>query len=76
MFSDHTSFLVDLFLAAGPLEPARKVLILHQRPRIAKYVWIEVIPDLVLRVDFSLACRSCQRCAAMDCCETRDHLPG
>jgi len=64
MFPKHTTFLVYIPLTAGPLEPARELLVLHQCPRIAENVWVEVIPYLVLGVDFSLACWACQHCTS------------
>jgi hypothetical protein len=76
MFPDDASFLIDLFLTTRPLESARELIVLHQRPRIAECVWVEVVPNLVLRVHFSLACEACQGCASSGSLETRYYLPG
>ena len=48
----------------------------HQRPRIAEDVWIEIIPHLVLGVDFSFACESRQRCASSNRAGSQNYVPG
>jgi hypothetical protein len=78
MLPKHTPLLIDFFLTARPLKPARELLVFHQRPRITQNVWVEVIPDFVLGVDFSLAC---MRLVVNDVLRSialrvRIHLPG
>lgn len=55
MDPNHTPTLRHASLAARPPEPARKPLILHQRPRISQHIRIELVPHFVVLVDFAFS---------------------
>jgi hypothetical protein len=59
---NHTPFTTDFLLTTRPLEPACKSIVLHQSPRVSAYIRVEILPDFVLGVDFSLAWMVDARC--------------
>lgn len=61
----HTPSLADLSLTTRPPKPARKLLVLHQRPRVSKDVWVKVVPHFVLGVDFAFPFEATNRSEAV-----------
>lgn len=54
---NRTPLPTQLPLAARPLEPLSKLLVLHQRPRVARHFGVEVLPHRVRGVHVARACK-------------------